>query len=207
MERDLHPGICENTATFFILIDDVLDRLITEVAFIESGKYSEAIALWGLPHFYNMLKSIGIIEASLHEVAIETIERRQEVFLDEFGEYLWPLSFVHSWGKPFGVSAEAFEAQKEAFVRSLDSSTPLSEAPEDPPDFGPILRELREALSLLDDEDADEFIDVFEENPAGSTPSLRSVKPPKQKKSPLQEAKALDTPKKKSKKKKHKGFG
>lgn len=212
MERDLYPAICENAETFFVLIDDTLDRLITAArpAFFESERYSEAIALWGLPHFYDMLKSIGMIEAPLHEVAMETIERRQEAFLGEFGEYRWPLSFVHCWGKPFGVSVETFEAQKEAFVRSLDSSTPLSEAPEDPPDFTPALEELRDALSLLADEDTDEWGDSFEEEPTTSAPSLAPSLgrgKQKKKKSPLQEAKALGSSKKKAKKEKGKGFG
>ncbi|MEL6491332.1 MAG: hypothetical protein AAFQ95_15350 [Cyanobacteria bacterium J06621_3] len=65
----------------------------------ESSRYPEAIALWGLPHFYDMLKSIGIIEAPLHKVAMETIERRQAEFLDAFGEYRWVPSFMNGLGK------------------------------------------------------------------------------------------------------------
>ena len=50
--------------------------------------------------------------------------------------------------------------------------------------------------------------DLFEEEPATSAPSpVGGVKPQKKKKSPLQEAKALGSPKKKTKKKKGKGFG
>ncbi|MEL7070081.1 MAG: hypothetical protein AAGN15_15695 [Cyanobacteria bacterium J06581_3] len=209
MEGELHPGICKDAATFFSLADARLDRLLTEArdAFFELNRYPEAIALWGLPHFYDMLKSIGIIETPLHKVAMETIERRQAVFLDAFGEYRWVLSFVHGWGKPFGISAEAFETQKEAFVRSLASSTPLSETPGDPTDFAPVLEELKEALFLLDDEDTDVFSDLFEEEPAISTPSPVGGAKQKKKKSPLQEAKALSSPKKKTKKKKGKGFG
>lgn len=145
--------------------------------------------LWGIPLLYEFLQEKQVISAEVAEGAISVAQDLQPKLIDAFKQSLWQFDFVHRWPCPMSVSAEAFAAEAEQFAASFGTPTPLSdEPPKESHDDRPFLPAIDPMLM--------------------SNAYSLSGQPEKPRKSPLQEARDLGKPKKKSgKKNKKKGFG
>jgi hypothetical protein len=143
---------------------------------------------------------------ALLQAAIAATNALKPQLIEGFEQRLWQYNFVHRWQRPHCISKAEFLAEAELFAASLQQSEPLSDEPVDdfPFSFGDNFLDTKNLnLPIVHDRI---------ESKAQPTPTVTPTwKPPKPRKSALQEASELPSQKpssqsKSSKGKKKKGF-
>jgi hypothetical protein len=206
--RELPKKQLAQPASYFGIDRAALDRFVAQkIGGLLSLQQSKGFAiLWGIPYLYEFLHERQIIAESILQKAIAATNVLKPQLIQGFQTRLWQYNFVHRWQRPHCISEAEFVAEAEQFAASLQQPEPLSDEPVDdfPFSFG------------------DNFLDPKNLSPsmvrdriepkAQPTPTVTPTwKPPKPRKSALQEASELPSQKppsqpKSSKGKKKKGF-
>lgn len=196
-ERKLSKKLISHPDHFFSFDFKSLDRYVGRLMVgLFSFQQSMGFALvWGLPHVYDFLKAEAVIEDPIYESAIAIVTKFKALLLENWSGSLWRYSFVHRWGKPAHQTDTAFEDEIKRFTSTLEDAEPLSTEPIKKPGRDEILTALAENMA-----------EKISENPEFILPPLTTPKP---RRSPLQEAQALNKKAKGAnpKKQKGKGFG
>jgi hypothetical protein len=194
-QRKLSAKQSATPDTYFAVKEDQIDRhLGRKISNFLSMRESHCFAiLWGMPFFYEFLLSAKIINASTHDQAIATANAFKQDLIKAFSTTLWRYSFVHRWLP----ATDASEAEAAKFDATFEQMRPLSEEAIEQDYFSPIVEKMAQSLNPTAGKTAQPNL------------TLPTWKPPKPKKSALQEAAGLqEQPKPKSSaKSKRKGFG
>jgi hypothetical protein len=206
--RELPKKQLAQPVSYFGINQTALDRFVVQkIGGLLSLQQSKGFAiLWGIPYFYEFLHEHQIIEESILQKAIAATNALKTQLIQGFQQRLWQYNFVHRWQRPHCISEAEFVAEAEQFAASLQQSEPLSDEPVDdfPFPFGD---------NFLDRENLSPPLirDRIESKPQPTPTVTPTWKPPKPRKSALQEASELPSQKppsqpKSSKGKKKKGF-
>ena len=207
--RDLTKAQQTRLDAYFTLTEAELESALAQMMNgLLTSRQSEGFALvWGLPLVYEFLRDCGVLEPLVVAAAIAAVEALKQPLMERRSLYLWQFDFVHRWPRPECVSEAAFAAEAERFATTIDRAEPLSDNPDDAFSLAGMIEAVTEGMALdrrkvtLDGAATALEID--------DGPSAKQTwKPPKPRKSPLQEVKALQKkkPSKPSKKSGKKGF-
>jgi len=75
-------------------------------------------ALWGGVYIYDFLRSIELISQKTYDDFLEQSRRLKGIVIGQFYSNLWEYAFVHTWGRPDGVSENEFEEENKIFRKS-----------------------------------------------------------------------------------------
>ncbi len=200
---------------YFAITETELDAYLAKrIMGLLSSRYAEGFALiWGIPLVYEFLASQQIVETDTAEEAIAAATALKLFLTKACSSFLWQLDFVHRWPRPQCVSEPEFAAEAEQFRATITQAEPLSDDPEDHESFTDMIDRAAETLAnKLEGTSIPKFAGA---SPFGDDDLLPHTlptstwKPPKPRKSPLQEAGELRNskpPKKERSGKKKKGF-
>ena len=160
--------------------------------------------LWGIPYVYGFLRSKEAIAQEIYDKAIAVTSELKAVVIEGL-HGLWKYDFVHRWLPPDSISEADFAAEAEQFAASIGNAIPLSEEPGQ----GTLESLLAMADKNVPRELLEEFKrqtgrDLFKSVEIEPAPEPKREKPPKSRRSPLQEAAKMNAKKTKNKKKKKK---
>jgi hypothetical protein len=220
-ERKLSKKQLSHPDHFFNFDFESLDRYVGHLMVgLFSSRQSMGFALiWGLPHVYDFLKAVAVIEDPVYESAITTVTKFQSLLLENWSGSLWRYSFVHRWGKPAHQTETAFEDEVKRFASTIDDAEPLSTEPIENTGWDERLTAFAENMAEKISKNPEVTLPGSSQrtglnlpstpNAAQPSANLPSLKTPKPRKSPLQEAQSLNKKAKGSnpKKPKGKGFG
>jgi len=188
---------------YFAIDHKELDRyLYNLIMSLLSRRQAAGFALvWGIPYLYEFLRSRQVIDEEVFQGAIAESQNFKTSLREGLSKYLWQYDFVHRWPCPDSVPEDEFAAEAEQFAASIHQREPLS-------DQIVVRPNLDEAISQL----ADKIVPPSPQpthpaEPGFETTALPTWKPPKPRKSPLQEVSDLDKKKTKSKKSSKKKSG
>lgn len=115
--------------------------------------------IWGLPHVYAWLESLGHVGPRESEKIAQFAEACKEEIYNSRNLALWSFDFVHRWPKPPHLSPEAFAAEVARFRATHDRALPLSDNPADNALFDEALDEDAPLEGGLTEEMVDELLD------------------------------------------------
>ncbi|PIQ25020.1 hypothetical protein COW36_16335 [bacterium (Candidatus Blackallbacteria) CG17_big_fil_post_rev_8_21_14_2_50_48_46] len=87
--------------------------------------------LWGLPHVYDWLHDLGIVNPAQRDEVLQIIAELKPELIQRRENALWSYGFVHRWPRPLCIEASVFAAEAESFAQTHRATTPLSTNPED----------------------------------------------------------------------------
>lgn len=202
--RELPKRQRQQPDSYFAIAPDELDRNAAQrLGGLLSLCQSSAFALvWGMPHVYDFLLAENVISERIYQRAMAAVADIKALLLEHWSTSLWRYSFVHRWGKPQTLTEAEFAAEAAQFAAAIEQSTPLSDDSQESVSFQGGLQQMTEQLLGNFEEsvqaESGQEQDQAMPAPAATPPAVAARKPPKPRKSPLQEAKALN---KKAKKK------
>jgi len=90
-----------------------------------STSYSSSIlaTLWGSVFVADYLKEKGIIDTKTYNDYIFVSRKLKGEFIAEQIDRLWENCFIHTWGKPDGISEDEFATEKKLFEKSFTIAT------------------------------------------------------------------------------------
>ena len=211
--RDLKGKQLAHPDSWFGFSQIQLERFVARQigGFFSLGPAAGFVTLWGIPYLYDFLSAKQIIRPEIHQRALVSASELKKQLIAGFSQ-LWKFDFVHRWLPPESVSEADWDAEAKQFAASGEEVKPLS----DEPGSGmmeSLHREFRQFLGEEEEEKQEqklvgellpELSESAREEPAVAPPPVKFSKPPKPKKSPLQEAAGLSEPKKKKSGKKRK---
>jgi hypothetical protein len=207
-ERELPKKQLAQPASYFGIDQAALDRFVAQkIGGLLSLQQSKGFAIvWGIPYLYEFLYERQIIAESIFQKAIAATNALKPQLIQGFQQRLWQYNFAHRWQRPHCIPEAEFVAEAEQFAASLQQSEPLSDEPVD--DFSFPFGD-----NFLDPENLSPRMvrDRIEPKAQPTSTVTSTWKPPKPRKSALQEASELPSQKppsqpKSSKGKKKKGF-
>jgi hypothetical protein len=209
--RDLKAKQLAHPDSLFGFSQNQLDRFVAQQigGFFSLGQAAGFATLWSIPYLYDFLASKQIVGSEIHQRALAAATELKKQLTEEFSQ-LWKFDFVHRWLPANSVSQGDWETEAKQFAASLEEVKPLSDEPAQG-----MMESLRQGLrQFLGEEEEEELagelvpeLPEFAEGKATAPPPpVKSYKPTKSKKSPLQEAAELFQEKKKPGKKKKRGF-
>lgn len=207
--RDLKKKQLGHPDSLFGFSQNQLDRFLgQQIGGLFASRQAAGFAtLWGIPYLYDFLAAKQIIRREIHQRALRSVTELKKHLIAGFPQ-LWKFDFVHRWLPPDSISQTDWDGEAKQFAASREEVKPLSDEP------SPSMRELlpRELMQFLGEKkngeqesnDRSDLPESPETEPTFSSPPVKFSKPPKIKKSPLQEAAELSArkPKKLAKKRK-----
>lgn len=175
--------------SYFEIREDRLDPHVARKigGFLTNQQAKGFAILWAIPYIYEFLLAKQVISAAVFEGAIAASHSLKIQLMQGFQKHLWQYDFVHRWQRPNSISEEEFAAEAEQFARSIEQSEPLSDQPVERPSFESMVSDLAENMAqrITAKPTQDAFPERHREKP----------KPPKPRRSPLEEANKLQNKK------------
>lgn len=81
--------------------------------------HSMFATLWGSVFVADYLKEMGVIGAKAYDDYITVTRKMKGILISGKTKLLWKYSFIHTWGKPDGISNDEFAAEKKLFDKSF----------------------------------------------------------------------------------------
>ena len=210
-ERKLSKTQLSHPNHFFDFDFKALDRYINILMgnFLSSRQSMGFAVIWGLPHVYDFLRAVAVIEETVYDSAIAIATDFQSLMLKDWSAPLWRFSFVHRWGKPKHQADKDFADEVQRFAGTIDDFELLSAEPTEKPDWDTMLSNM--AKDIFQKSSRNPEVDFprssISNQPEQSPANSKPPRAPKPRKSPIQEAKALQKSRgSKKRKKQGKGF-
>jgi hypothetical protein len=148
--------------------------------------------LWGIPYLYQFLAGKQIISPEIHQQAIASATELKKQLMAGISP-LWKFDFIHRWLPDDSVSQADWQSEAQQFAASSEQVKPLSDEPGQDT-FASLDREIEQFFEEQEQSEQlpSESLGQLPESVGSQAPiPTPSVKPPKPKKSPLQEAAEL----------------